>query len=125
MIPEWFMRLPLNIIYSRAAEFKIDPLIVASIIWVESKGFVYAARFEPNYKYTFRVDHFAKYQGITKTTELNLQKTSFGLMQIMGATARWLKYDGALPALYKPENNIYWGCKYLNYLQNQHGSGEA
>jgi len=38
-------------------------------------------------------------------------------MQIMGGTARSLGYDGALPALYKPENNLYWGCKFLAKLK--------
>lgn len=45
-------------------------------------------------------------------------------MQIMGATARWLGYDGALPALYKPENNLFWGCKYLGRLQDKYGEGD-
>ena len=46
-------------------------------------------------------------------------------MQLMGATARYMKFDGQLPALYKPENNIYWGCKYLAHLKERYGDGEA
>ena len=125
MIPDWFSRLPLNIIYQKCEQFKLDPLLVASIIWQESKGFVYASRFEPNYKWLFRVSHFARLHRITEITEENLQKTSFGLMQLMGATARYMKFDGQLPALYKPENNIYWGCKYLAHLKERYGDGEA
>lgn len=124
MIPDWAMRLPLNLIYCKATDFKLDAMLVASIIWQESKGFIYAARFEPQYKYLHRVDHFAKFQRITAETEENFQKTSFGMLQLMGATARWIGYDGALPALYKPENNLYWGCKFLASLKERYGDGE-
>jgi soluble lytic murein transglycosylase-like protein len=49
---------------------------------------------------------------------------SYGLAQIMGGTARWLGFNGALPALYKPENNLYWACSYLSYLKKKYGGGD-
>ena len=120
MIPTWAMKLPMNLIYSKAIDAGLEPFMVAAIVYQESKGFVYAVRYEPDFKWTHRVEHFAKYQRITVETEMNLQKQSFGLMQIMGGTARWLGLDGALPSLYKPENNLYWGCKYLSYLKDKY-----
>lgn len=124
MIPDWAMRLPLNLIYSKANDFGIPPMLVAAIVYQESRGFVYAVRVEPNFPYLHRPEHFAKYQRITVETEKALQKQSFGLMQIMGGTARWLGFEGALPALYKPENNLYWGCKYLAYLKDKYSVTE-
>lgn len=121
MVPEWFMRLPINLIESKSKACKLDPYLVAAICWHESRGSVYAVRFEEKYRWLWKPDKFAKKNAITSLTEETLQKHSFGLMQIMGATARWLGYDGALPALYKPENNLYWGTKYLAYLVEKHG----
>jgi soluble lytic murein transglycosylase-like protein len=120
VIPEWAMRLPTNLIQAKAEAFGLDPMLVAAIVWQESRGSVYAVRYEPNYRWLFTPEKFADRQGITVETEKNLQKHSFGLMQIMGATARWLGYDGALAALYKPENNLYWGGKYLKLLFEKH-----
>lgn len=120
MIPDWAMRLPLNLIYTKANDFSLDAFLIAAICWTESSGFVYAVRYEPNYRWLFKVEKFAGQQKITVTTEETLQKQSYGLVQIMGATARWLGYSGALPALYKPENNLYWGCRYLKYLTDKY-----
>ncbi|WP_063298207.1 MULTISPECIES: lytic transglycosylase domain-containing protein [unclassified Pseudovibrio] len=36
-----------------------------------------------------------------------------GLMQIKPSTARGMGYRGSTKALYKPENNIEWGMRYL------------
>lgn len=125
MIPDWAYRVPLNLAYCKASDFQLDAALVASIIYQESRGMTYASRFEPNYRYLERPDHHAAQQNITKATEEVLQKTSFGLMQIMGGTARFIGYSGALPALYKPDTNLYWGCKYLKRLKNQHNEIEA
>jgi soluble lytic murein transglycosylase-like protein len=119
MIPDWAMRLPMNLIYSKAIDAGLEPFIVAAIVYRESSGFVYAVKFEPKFKYIHRAEHFAKYQRITVETEVNLQKHSFGLMQVMGGTARWRGFNGALPALYKPENNLYWGCYHLSRLKDK------
>ena len=49
-------------------------------------------------------------------TEKMLQRTSFGLCQIMGATARFLGFKGWLTKLYEPEINKVWAQKYLDWL---------
>lgn len=41
------------------------------------------------------------------------QKTSWGLMQIMGGTARDLGFAGPLTDLMDPELGIFWGCRYF------------
>lgn len=119
MIPDWLMQLPINVIKAKASEQNIDPMLLAAICWQESRGFVYAVRFEPKYRWLYRVDKFSRMQNITEETEKNLQMQSYGLAQIMGGTARWLGFTGPLPSLYKPENNLYWACKYLKYLSQK------
>ena len=120
MIPNWLMKLPLNLISSKAKEAGVCPYLLASICWVESNGFVYAVRFEENYRWVSDVDAHARKNNITFDSELNLQKQSFGLTQIMGATARDLGFQGPLPMLYRPEMNLYWGGKYLSRLQKRY-----
>lgn len=122
MIPEWLLQLPLNVIKKKASEQSVDPWLLAAICWQESSGFVYAVRFEPHFRWTYQVEKFARMQRITEATEKNLQMQSFGLAQIMGGTARWLGFTGPLPSLYKPENNLYWACKYLKFLQDKHNT---
>jgi len=120
MIPDWLLQLPLNVIKKKASEFNIDPWLLAAICWQESRGFVYAVRYEPSYRWVYQVEKFAKMQKITEETEKNLQMQSYGLAQIMGGTARWLDFTGPLPALYKPENNLYWASKYIKYLMSKY-----
>lgn len=120
MIPEWAFKIPLNLIYCKAKEFELDQAIVAAIVNQESRGMTYAARYEPLFRYLEKPEFHAKQQGISKETEEMLQKTSFGLLQIMGGTARFIGYSGALPALFKPDTNLYWGCKYLKRLKGQY-----
>jgi len=49
-------------------------------------------------------------------TEFNEQSKSFGIFQIMGATARWLGYDKEyLAGLYNIEENVKYFVKYFNY----------
>ena len=119
-IPEWAMRLPLNLIHKKAKQFELDECLIAAICWKESRGFVYAVRFEPNFKWLVTPEKYAKQMMISVDTEKNLQMQSYGLTQLMGGTCRWLGFDGALPALFKPENNLFWCCKYLQKLSNKY-----
>lgn len=120
MIPAWAMQLPVNLIYAKGKQFDVDPLVIMALVWHESKGSVYAVRYEPNYKYLWKPEKYHKYLGIDLKTEINLQKQSYGLCQIMGGTARWQGFEGNLGALYKPENNLYWGVKYLARLKEKY-----
>lgn len=124
VIPEWATRLPINLIYKKAGEFNLEPELVAAIIWKESRGFAYAVRFEPHYRWLHQVDTYAKRHRISIETEKNQQQQSFGLCQIMGATARWLGFDGPLGTLYRADQNIYWGCKFIKRLLGKYGNLE-
>lgn len=94
-------------------QLKIDPKIISAIITVESSWRPKVARYEKNYIYTFKADDYAEKHGITLQTEIGFQKHSWGLMQLMGGTARQIGYTDWVPDLCKPEYGIYWGCMYF------------
>ena len=118
MMIDWAKSLPWNVITAKSADFNLDSLLVAAIIWHESKGQIYATRFEPNYKWLYDVDKFVNHLN-SKETEIALQSCSFGLMQIMGAVVRELGYTGYLAKIYRPDINIYYGCMYLDKLRKK------
>lgn len=103
-----------------ATDHLIDPKIVDAIITIESAWNPDAIRYEPDFRYTTSCPIHAKANGITEKTEERLQMFSFGLMQIMGATARLLGFEGTLLDLVDVETNIVWGCRYLKSQQKRY-----
>ena len=96
-----------------AEEVGVNGDLVCAIIHVESSWRICAMRYEANYQYTIDTKKHARFLGITEATEANLQKHSYGLMQIMGGTAREFGYKDWLPGLCDPEEGVVYGCKYL------------
>ncbi|WP_129721280.1 lytic transglycosylase domain-containing protein [Xylanivirga thermophila] len=97
----WFQRkiYPLNYkdyIVKYSEEYELDPYLVMSVIWAES-------RFEPS---------------------ATSHKGAAGLMQLMPDTAKWAAKkmgmkDYSDEIIYQPEVNIRLGCWYLNNLSRQ------
>lgn len=124
-LPPWAVDFDWSAIHEFAAEFGADPALVAAIIKVESGGNPLVMRAEPKFEYLVTPARFAEQLGITKDTEIVCQKLSWGLMQIMGGTARTLGYDNHLGLLLHSEVNIYWGCKYLGSRVKKYKSMKA
>ncbi|MDN5348263.1 MAG: soluble lytic murein transglycosylase [Clostridia bacterium] len=86
-----------QIIFSVARQSRLDPLLVAAVIRVESKFYPWAKS----------------------------ERGALGLMQLMPETARWvaemqgLKYEGE--KLMEPEYNLKLGCWYLAHLRDEFG----
>ncbi len=99
--------------------------LVKEIIRVESSGNPYAVRYEDHFKYVVSPHVFARLNGISADTEMQCQKMSLGLMQLMGGTARSLGYKGQIMKLLDPKTNLEWGVKYLIQLGNKYGWGTA
>lgn len=97
------------------------PLAIA-ICQVESAGDQYAVRFEPQWKYFYRVEHFAQLCRITRDTEYALQAMSFGLMQVMGSVAREMGHTGNLIQLCEPAIGAKYGCMKLADLIRKYNS---
>jgi hypothetical protein len=83
---------------------------------VESSGNQLAMRYEPHYKYTFKPHIYADAHRMTLATEIELQKFSYGLMQIMGATARELGFKDHFAFLLDAVTGFSWGCLYFARL---------
>ena len=95
-------------------QFGIPEGLICAIIQVESSQNPYAIRYEPNYKYLHQPEHYSKKHLVSFDTEVNAQKTSWGPMQVMGGTARWLGFDKSyLSQLLEPEFGLYYGAMYL------------
>ena len=107
-----------------ASESQLPIDIVASVILQESGGNPWAVRYEPGF-YDRRIKHrrreelagFVPRLLPTLNTEKTLRSTSFGLMQVMGETARVVGYEEPyLTQLCRIEDNLSVGCKYMRQL---------
>ena len=124
MIPPWFLALPLNLITFQSGIQGVDIFLVASIIQVESAGNECATRFEPKYNYIYKAKTYAEMNRITVMTEIGQQKTSWGLMQIMGGVSRELAYEGPLVKLCDPETNLKYGIMKLRKFMEKYSETE-
>jgi membrane-bound lytic murein transglycosylase MltF len=102
---------------SLCARFGVDWRVIAAIATVESTWDPHVVRFEPNYIYVLKVPEFAKLHRQSQATELALQRMSWGLMQIMGGTARHLGFVDNLTKLLDPMTNLEWGVRYFATLK--------
>jgi len=116
----WIARLPLNIIYDTALDHEVPWTLLAAIVQTESAGETLAVRFEPNYKYLVDVEKHARENSISKETELVLQKTSFGLAQVMGGVARELGHQKPLVELLQPEVGLKYGCLQIKRIAKRY-----
>lgn len=121
----WISNLPLNLIKDVASEMSVPWNLLAAIVQTESGGNRYAARFEPDYKYYCKVKEYAKQNQITEITETVLQKTSWGLTQLMGGLCRELGHNGSLLETLDQELNLRLCCKHLLVLIKRHPERDA
>ena len=116
MKPIWYDRLPWVNINKVANGAGMDPLLIGAIVMTESGGNTWAVRYESKFKYIVTPDIFAKQVNCSLATETMFQASSFGLMQIMGGTARSNGYKDHLVKLCDPDVGLIWGCLFLNKL---------
>jgi len=103
-----------NLALSAAHRYGLDLRLVCALCEVESGWNPWAVRHEPNYKWLYGKLEDG-YLG-TVDTELAMQRTSWGLLQIMGAVARERGFRGWLTELCDPAVNLEWGCKHLRWM---------
>ena len=92
----------------RAAARSIYPALVCAMCEQESAWDPYASRFEPRFYETYIV-----HQKLASATEAYSRAFSWGLMQIMGETAREEGYSGNLAALCDPQTGLDAGIGHL------------
>jgi len=100
-------------INAAATRHNLDPNLIVAFILTESGGDPWAIRYEPNWKWFLKPNYWALRMNISDKTERSLQMHSWGLMQIMGTTARELGFDQQIPKLCIPKNGIEFGCRYF------------
>lgn len=113
-----------QIIKQAAERHLIDPLLVQAVVEQESGGNQWAFRYEPAFFRRYIQDlHEGQLSGFvprnipTLVTEKQARATSWGLMQIMGETARSIGFSGRyLTELLDAATNVEWGCLYLAQL---------
>jgi soluble lytic murein transglycosylase-like protein len=112
------------IIVHVAARHDLEPELVAAVVLTESAGIPEAVRYEPRYRWLHHPER-VRPRLSSLATETEGQKTSWGLMQVMGGVAREQGFQGWFPALCRPAEGLEWGCRYLARLIVRFGSVEA
>ena len=103
----------ISLIKKYAEKHGLTPDIVYGVIMQESNGDQFSVRYEKNYKW---LEDPEKHKPIicSLDTEIMFQKTSFGLMQMMGGVFRELGFRGWLSkAMIEPCIQLDYGCKFL------------
>lgn len=107
-----------------ASSYGVDADLVHAIIQIESGWNEWAVRFEPNYKWLDAPVEWALKLGTTPETETILQKTSWGLMQVMGGVARQHGYKRPLTMLLLPKDGLEVGIQHLQSKVRVYGAVE-
>jgi len=103
----------LNLVKKVCQEEGVEWELVWAIIQVESKGNPNAIRFEPNF-YAKYIDHLPFI-----SAEKICRACSFGLMQIMGETARELGFDQPWNKFFDPAFNVRVGIKFIKRIMSK------
>lgn len=111
-----------HLIRSAAAEHHLPPELVTAIVAVESSGRATAKRYEPKFdqRYNITANNPFVPEGVSRSQEERLRGTSWGLMQVMGETARFLGFQGQMKELEDPETCLFWGCLFLRRLRDRY-----
>lgn len=94
----------------------LNPLLVKAIAQVESAWNTWAARYEPLFSYYYHAPEMADQLGLSVETEKACQRTSWGLLQIMGGVARERGFRDHLTQLCDPMLGLKYGCAQLKWL---------
>jgi Transglycosylase SLT domain len=101
---------------ARCEKSKIRWKLVDGIICRESAYDQWAVRYEKKVIDFQLPENFSKLNRTTIDSEVQLQKFSYGLGQILGTTARRLGFNGPLMQLCEIDLNIFWTCKLIERL---------
>lgn len=111
-----------DLIDAQAKQLALPPTLIAAHCEVESEWQVFAIRFEPAFLTRYvspRPRVFAR--SVSIETERMQRATSWGVMQVMGQTARELgAQQPFLSELSRAEVGIRFGCLYLARCRDAH-----
>lgn len=121
---DWIKDLPWLHINYASHKYFLNPNIIASIIMTESSNNRFALRFEPRYKYFFKIKENAAIAKTSEITEATLQMFSFGLTQIMGGVAREYGLTGSMLQLTDVAINLDFCGKHLKRFYDRYKTEE-
>ncbi len=103
------------------AKFQLEPTMICAVCEQESSWNPYAVRFEE----AFEERYIKPALPAAPTTKELCEAMSFGLMQIMGETAREFGFSGAFfTQLCDPDTGVEFGCRKLLRCFSIHGADE-
>ncbi|MFZ5425739.1 MAG: transglycosylase SLT domain-containing protein [Thermodesulfobacteriota bacterium] len=106
-----------------AARHGLPARLVEAVVKVESGGDPWAFRYEPRFyeRYVLNDASLRAAPPCSLATERQARASSWGLMQVMGATARGLGFSGPfLAQLCEPSAGLEYGCRLLALLRDRH-----
>ncbi len=110
-----------------AKKHDLDFSLVKGIAMAESTNLItgkldpYAYRFEEKYEFFNNIKGFARMNSISERSEKALQQSSFGLLQIMGSTARDMSFHGNLLQLAEDHGlAIDLSCKFIVFKKKRY-----
>lgn len=109
-----------SLVESAARAHGLPPELAGAVVRVESGANPLAFRFEPGFfnRYVLRNASLRAKPPCSLETERQARAMSWGLMQVMGETARELGFDGPfLSALTDPATGLDYGCRLLARLK--------
>jgi hypothetical protein len=109
-------------IVKESLKHDINPALVAAMIFQESGGKLDAHEYSYGYPYFYKPAFFAEMHNIPLETEMEAQRTSYGLMQIKCSTARYIGFSRPCQKLYNAPTNLAFGVKYLAILKRRYKS---
>jgi soluble lytic murein transglycosylase-like protein len=99
---------------------------IMGIIETESNFNPYAARYEKDYRWLVSPQRYYRLYSSNPEIEEILQKTSLGLMQVMGAVYRELGYSKPLPAVFEDiDAQISYGIRHFLKFYKKYGTVHA
>lgn len=124
--PRWLEEFPRDLVNFYARKYNIDAYLLGAVVQVESAGNPWAVRFEPTFRHTFDLMKLSDLLGCSYSTMEMMQKTSWGLMQVMGSVAYELglgREESKWPtSLLNPHIGMEFGCRHLKAKINKYGA---
>jgi soluble lytic murein transglycosylase-like protein len=109
-----------DLIKKYADKYEIPFKLLLNMVHAESGGNPFAVRYEDHYRWLIKP--LDKYHWHAETEKIG-QKTSWGLLQVMGAVARERGFKGRyLAQLCDPEEGLKYGCKHLKWNYNRYNN---
>lgn len=110
--------MPWPLIRAAARESRVSPLLVGALILRVSGGAFWRSELRPTFPAGRIIlpELHARRLGTSVRMEVLAQMHTYGHLQLVGAVARWLGFEGHLAQLSLPESGLTWGCRYLAWL---------